>query len=441
MSNSNNSFLNMVKKDNNNSSIPKQEDFLNIFEFNNLETNEKEGLQFGNGEVVPLDHPTSSSSNLQTQAAANRTVKSTSSSGDDLNDLNKLLSNSVGNSEYIDMPLPMIFANGGNNLTMGPLDTNGDNFDADSLLSYTTNNSYMTNNTVTKIGRHNRLGSVKSFRSTTADSLDDQVVKERKKKIHNNVEKKRRELIKHKIQELNELLPLSVIKIVNAKDINDGLILNGRPKSELVDPFTISNKEVKVRKRDILCGSLIYMKFLSQIIHKVNKKTSQYDKLYSKLAQRMNQGQKKDTENRSIDISEKTRSKDIKAQETNYNQNDFPQISSKERNQENSNFSENIHDMDEFASFLKSMNDNEPQQNELLPSQSNININAGFNNFDQFDNLLNMSNINDDTFKNLLLHPGHTTNNKSVDNQENYNIRQNESPNNADDPFSSWLNI
>lgn len=428
----------------NKAQLSKQDDFLNIFEFNNnadsLDQNAKSGV---NGEGTEnsradidggiLDYTRSNESNI------------TAASNENFNDLNKLLTNTVGNSEYLDMPLPIIFNN--NNHFSYDNDVKGNNdFDTNSLLSYTTNNSYMTNNTMTnsisnagKGKKYSRLGSVKSYRSTAGESMDDEVIRERKKKIHNNVEKKRRELIKNKIQELNELLPLSVIKIVNANDINENLMQNGKSRSELVDPFSIENKDVKVRKRDILCGSLLYINFLNRIVEKVSKRTSQYDDLYTKLVERINRSKQRggvDTGSNTYQAQNVAMQKhSIENASNSSNSNRYerqnPVTKGVEAKPINPRAHDDIHGMDDFSIFLNSIHDMETQPNINSSSQNPAN-NSVHNSvkFDQFDNMFNMSSSLDDTFKNLLQQPNNGNSNNKESSATNFN-----------DPFSNWLNM
>lgn len=466
--NNKNAHSTLEKEDNGARSLNKKDDFLNIFEFNNISKDDEE--EYASGREPFEDYVNSSvrkgDSNGSGKGPLNVTsrMNSTPSSSDNFNDLNKLLTNTVGNSEYLDMPLPLILDNNNNALSFDSRVKNEDNdFDTNSLLSYTTNNSYMTNNTISNSisnagrGRNKRLGSVKSYRSTAADSLDDEVIRERKKKIHNNVEKKRRELIKNKIQELNELLPLSVIKIVNAQEINENLILNGRPKSELVDPFSIGNKDVKVRKRDILCGSLLYMRFLNKIVDKVSTVTREYEGLYEKLVKRMNEASSRPAQRTRASEYSKLEA-DLnrqggKTEETisagNSSNVDYSSLGATHRDiskpplsqqhlvdSTNHTSHENINDLDDFASFLKSIEIQPPNAQYSASQAANTN-NIDASTSEQFDNLLNLSNISDDTFKNLLLRPG----NGNIPSSNNFNTRQNESSTNQNDPFSSWIDI
>ena len=452
-----------------NTPLSKQDDFLNIFEFNNNTTSANDNINGGDGDNATNNKGLVKKENsnddkyLMSHINSNNNLSFTASS-DNFNDLNKLLANTVGNSEYLDMPLPLIFNDNSNKFT-SEYQTNNDDFDSHSLLSYTTNNSSMTNNTMTNsisnTGRgrkYSRLGSVKSFRSTAADSIDDEVIKERKKKIHNNVEKKRRELIKNKIQEINELLPLSVIKIVNANYINENIIRTGRPKSELVDPFSIGNKDIKVRKRDILCGSLLYINFLNKIIEKVNKRTDQFENLYEALLKRKNGG----NDNNAIKIpkssvtneNKQTNSTNIEEQSLVYMNNEENKRSSNLPNNNHGdsqytiNSHENIHDLDDFAKFLKSINDVPSQTASTSDIQNSNSINNNnLNNYDTYENLLNMPVFSDDTLKNLLLQNNNNDNNggNSENNYNNGNSNNNnnqkDSSTNLNDPFSNWINM
>lgn len=259
----------------------KEEDFLNIFDFSATADNNEDSTHGkspkSHGDY--LSHLNNDSTGVSSQSY---------NTNENFNDLNKLLTNTVGNSEYLDIPFPMVFSNNDDYKQ-----NNVDFDDSGSLMSYTTNNTYTSNNTAGGRRKYSKsinagvAGSVKSYRSFTTDSIDDQMAKERKKQIHNNVEKNRRELIKRKIKELSEIIPISVMKRVAANALNEG----ASSSSTVYTPETVDVRKIKYRKRDILCGSVIYIGLLREVVDGVNKKIDNYNALANKLKERIRENQ------------------------------------------------------------------------------------------------------------------------------------------------------
>lgn len=98
------------------------------------------------------------------------------------------------------------------------------------------------------------------------------------------MEKNRRELIKKKIKELSEIIPISVMKRVAANALNEGAASSS---STVYTPETVDVRKIKYRKRDILCGSVIYIGLLREVVDGVNKKIDKYNALANKLKERI----------------------------------------------------------------------------------------------------------------------------------------------------------
>ena len=379
-------FLNSLNKASQNEqkeplSKVKEEDFLNIFDFSGTpdDSDDKSGAK------------TTNSNNLDylsylTDDNDNKVSTQQYTTNDNLNDLNKLLTNTVGNSEYLDIPFPMVFSNNDDYKQ-----SNIDFDDTGSLMSYTTNNTYTSSKTASGRRKYSKgmnsgvAGSVKSYRSHTVDSIDDQMTKERKKQIHNNVEKNRRELIKKKIKELSEIIPLSVMKRVAANALNETMDLSN---SRIYTPENIDVRKIKYRKRDILCGSVIYINLLREVVNGVNEKSGIYSVLINKLKERLAHGKKRNYTN--VPPVDEEHVKKFNFDET---------------------FNGNIEQKkDEFAELLQSLG-NENQQPESKPENTDFNLD--FNSVlngeadnsanEAFDSMLNINDIGyEEVFKNMM---------------------------------------
>lgn len=405
---------------NNTVSKVKEEDFLNIFDFSATSDNNEDKSQGNspksNNDYLP--HLNNDSTGVSSQAY---------NTNENFNDLNKLLTNTVGNSEYLDIPFPMVFSNND--------DYKQNNFDFDdsgSLMSYTTNNTYTSNKTANSRRKYSKsinagvAGSVKSYRSYTAESIDDQMAKERKKQIHNNVEKNRRELIKRKIKELSEIIPLSVMKRVAANALNEGV----NSSSKVYTPETIDVRKIKYRKRDILCGSVIYINLLRQVVDGVNKKIDSYNVLADKLKGRIRDHQSNSQKPNSVPLQMTSRLPDL-----------------------NENFNGNLQKVnDDFLELLDSLGSVDNKKQDAYTNTENKNQEVDFESMfsEQLDKIkypnpddnMNFNGGYDELFKNVMNQASSDLIGGQKSTSALARADQNHNPNTEgiyDDAFSSWL--
>lgn len=424
LSNSSNASQNTLKKENVNK--VKEEDFLNIFDFSTTQNDTEEksaDKPINNHKLDYLSYLTNNNDNAIPTQQYN--------TNENFNDLNKLLTNTVGNSEYLDIPFPMVFSNNDDYKQ-----NNIDFDDSGSLMSYTTNNTYTSNKTANGRRKYSKginpgvAGSVKSYRSYTAESIDDQMAKERKKQIHNNVEKNRRELIKKKIKELSEIIPISVMKRVAANALNEGL---DSSTSKVYTPDTIDVRKIKYRKRDVLCGSVIYINLLREVVDGVNKKSDMYSVLINRLKDRLT-----NSSSHMPRADEATAEKGVR------------------RFKFDETFDGNIEEKkDEFAELLQSLGNSDSTGQHPALKLENTNNGLDFSNVlnndinksnnQTFDSMLNLNDVGyDDVFKNMMTYvnsdkvSGLSSASALTNAEENHNQNTN---GNQDDVFSAWLDL
>lgn len=399
----------------------KEEDFLNIFDFSatadNNEDNTHGKSPKSHGDYLP--HLNNDSTGVSTQSY---------NTNENFNDLNKLLTNTVGNSEYLDIPFPMVFSNNDDYKQ-----NNMDFDDSGSLMSYTTNNTYTSNNTAGGRRKYSKsinagvAGSVKSYRSYTADSIDDQMAKERKKQIHNNVEKNRRELIKKKIKELSEIIPISVMKRVAANALNEGAASSS---STVYTPETVDVRKIKYRKRDILCGSVIYIGLLREVVDGVNKKIDKYNVLANKLKERIRDHQSNSQNSNPPPVQKTSRLPDL-----------------------NENFNGNLQKLnDDFLELLNSLGNVDSKNQHTFGNTESKSQEPDFESIfrEQLDkikypipdNNMNFNGGYDELFKNVMNHASSDSTGDQKSTSASAKIEQSNNPSTEgiyDDAFASWL--
>lgn len=398
----------------------KEEDFLNIFDFSATAENNEESTHEkspkSHGDYLP--HSNNDSTGVSSQSY---------NTNENFNDLNKLLTNTVGNSEYLDIPFPMVFSN-----NEDYKQNNVDFDDSGSLMSYTTNNTYTSNHTAGGRRKYSKsinagvAGSVKSYRSYTADSIDDQMAKERKKQIHNNVEKNRRELIKKKIKELSEIIPISVMKRVAANTLNEG----ATSSSKVYSPETVDVRKIKYRKRDILCGSVIYIGLLREVVDGVNKKIDKYNVLANKLKERMKEHQSNPQRCNPTHVQRTSRLPDL-----------------------NDNFDGNLQKLnDDFLELLDSLGNVDKKNQHTSVNTENKNQEPDFEsifsehldkiNYPIPDNNMNFTGGYDELFKNVMNHTSSDPTEEQKSGSPFTKLGHSNNPSTEgiyEDAFASWL--
>lgn len=138
-----------------------------------------------------------------------------------------------------------------------------------SSIPNTTNNYLSPSNNSNMLGTSAPNQSDQSYNSVNDDAPSRELTKEeklkRRKKFHNEVERRRRDLIKTRIKELSQLVPPSLL---NPQLVAVQTLKNSKLNTEEINDLlaSVKVKESKPNKNTILNKSVVYVKHLQYVI-------------------------------------------------------------------------------------------------------------------------------------------------------------------------------